>query len=166
MLKCGVRIAPSRVFRVFQERVADRLGEASFDLPLDLLHVDRPADVVNADDASHAHLAGECVHLDLDGLRGVAIAVVRDAGAIVFGEHRRRRRAKLDRRLDPLIVAATVALERLLGGVVDRAATHQREPGRRGAPGVRRLGGIVGDHRDAVERQVESLGRDLPQCQV
>ena len=152
--------------QLFEQRVADSLGQTALDLALDLLHVHGSPHVVNADDTGDPHLAGQRVDLDFDGLRRIAVAIVRDAGPVVVREHRRRRRAELDGRLDPLVVAGAVLLERLRGGVVHRSPGHQRQSRCRGAAGVRRLGRVVGDHLDAVERQPEHLGGDLAQRQV
>ena len=72
---------PVAHLEVFQEGIAQGLGQAAFDLSLDLLPIDGFANIMDADDAQTLHLAGERVDFDLDGLGGVAIAVVGPAGA-------------------------------------------------------------------------------------
>src|SRR5690242_13697031 len=66
---------------VLQQRIAQRLRQATLDLPLDLLPIDGLPHIMHTDDREDAYLSGERVHLYLDGLRRVAIAIVRTACA-------------------------------------------------------------------------------------
>ena len=149
---------------VLRERVADGLREAAFDLRFDLLVIDRAADVVHADDAQDARHAGRQVDFDLDRLRRVSVAVVRPAGPGFAVERGGRRRAVLHRRFRRITALPRGACRER--GVVNGAPAHQRHARRRGRTRIRREGAVVGNHRHRVERQIERLGRDLPQDQM
>ena len=60
------------VDRVFQQRLADALGETAMDLALDDHRVDQPSEIVGGDEVDERGLAGAAVDLDLAdvGARG------------------------------------------------------------------------------------------------
>src|SRR5262249_50928062 len=67
---------------VLHRSLPERLDDATLNLALDALRVDRAADVVRCPDAEHLHLAGDSIDLDLRHLRAKNVGLPRPSGTI------------------------------------------------------------------------------------
>lgn len=71
--------APIHRDKILARGPAHCLHHGSLDLPLDLLRIDRLADIIGADDVQNVQLAGFAVYLYLDCLGDKAVGKVGDA---------------------------------------------------------------------------------------
>src|SRR5882672_7759430 len=69
-----------RVFDFFHQGMPDRLGHTTLDLALDILRINRTANIVSRDNAGQRYLAGLFVHLDFDNLCAKRVEGLRHAG--------------------------------------------------------------------------------------
>lgn len=155
---------PVAHLEIFRKRKADGLRETAFDLSLDLLRIDRAADVVHADDSLDTHEPGRDVHFYFDRLRRITVADVRRSGTgariercragrfVAYGCRQR--------------TAGAVAVQCGVRRVFDRAPGDPCQTRRRGGSGVRRFGAIGRKQLDVRERERKRLGHDLAQHQV